>query len=184
MKVIEDTLLQTLRNSTANWTVCEAEALRCRIYNELEGTSVACFALDQSFVRVGVLLAEFKAKEFWGRGPEPAIGANVLLPIMRQGFKTRTDGQIEIKGPLPFRTRFADLLWLAGSARLKATSTPERRGTSSMNNCHVFHIGDKVVYPNHGVKYSHSGSGCPRVSGAKGRASNPRKKTEHMATPA
>ncbi len=70
MKVIEDTLLQTLRNSTANWTVCEAEALRCRIYNELEGTSVACFALDQSFVRVGVLLAEFKAKEFWRAYPD------------------------------------------------------------------------------------------------------------------
>ena len=30
----------------------------------------------------------------------------------------------------------------------------------------------------------HSGSGCPRVSGAKGRASRPRKNTEHMATPA
>ena len=70
MKVIEDTLLQTLRNSTANWTACEAEALRCRIYNELEGTSVACFALDQSFVRVGVLLAEFKAKEFWRAYPD------------------------------------------------------------------------------------------------------------------
>jgi len=34
------------------------------------------------------------------------------------------------------------------------------------------------------LNLSHSGSGCPRVSGANGSASNPRKNTEHMATPA
>jgi len=42
-----------------------AETLRTRIYKELEGSSVACFALEQSWVRLGVLLSEFKQKEHW-----------------------------------------------------------------------------------------------------------------------
>lgn len=42
-----------------------AEELRRRIYNELEGTSAQCFALDQSWTRVGVLLVQFKACEGW-----------------------------------------------------------------------------------------------------------------------
>jgi hypothetical protein len=48
----------------------EAEALRERIYNELEGTSVACFALEQSWTRLGVMLTAFKAKEYWRQFPE------------------------------------------------------------------------------------------------------------------
>lgn len=41
------------------------DELRRKIYNEIEGTSVACFALDRSYVRIGVLIAEFKARECW-----------------------------------------------------------------------------------------------------------------------
>lgn len=33
-------------------------------------------------------------------------------------------------------------------------------------------------------EYSHSGSGCPRVSGAKGRTASPIRKTLHIVTPA
>ena len=46
-------------------TLTPEEALRAAIYNELEGTTVACFALEQSWTRLGVKLAEFKAKECW-----------------------------------------------------------------------------------------------------------------------
>jgi hypothetical protein len=42
-----------------------AEAKRVAIFNELEGTSVACFALEQSWMRLGAMLAEFKAQEYW-----------------------------------------------------------------------------------------------------------------------
>jgi hypothetical protein len=62
---VEYTMQQTINNSTHNWKSSGAEELRRKIYNELEGTSVACFALEQSWTRVGVLLAEFKAQECW-----------------------------------------------------------------------------------------------------------------------
>ena len=42
-----------------------AELLRLKIFTELEGTTVACFALEQSWVRLGVLLSEFKQQEHW-----------------------------------------------------------------------------------------------------------------------
>ena len=42
-----------------------ALAKRTSIYNELEGTSAACFALEQSWVRLGLMLSEFKAREHW-----------------------------------------------------------------------------------------------------------------------
>src|SRR5579863_6562566 len=45
--------------------VSPAESLRVRIYNELEGTTAACFKSEQSWTRLGILLAEFKAKEHW-----------------------------------------------------------------------------------------------------------------------
>jgi hypothetical protein len=45
--------------------VSDAVALRQQIYSELEGTSVACFALEQSWVRLGILLSEFKQQEAW-----------------------------------------------------------------------------------------------------------------------
>jgi hypothetical protein len=47
------------------WEMSTAEALRIRIYNELEAATLNSFKLEQSFTRVGVLLSEFKAKEHW-----------------------------------------------------------------------------------------------------------------------
>jgi len=61
----EYTLQQTLNNSVRNWKQIESEVLRRSIYNELEGTSVACFALEQSWVRLGILLSKFKQQEHW-----------------------------------------------------------------------------------------------------------------------
>ena len=47
--------------------IIPAEQLRSAIYNELEGTSAACFRLEQSWVRLGVMLSHFKAQEHWRR---------------------------------------------------------------------------------------------------------------------
>jgi hypothetical protein len=62
---VMNTLEQTVRNSIINWNTHEAEGLRESIYNELEGTSIKCFALEQSWVRLGILLSKFKQQEHW-----------------------------------------------------------------------------------------------------------------------
>ena len=43
----------------------DAETVRSMIYEELEGTTLAAFKLEQSWVRLGILLSEFKQKEHW-----------------------------------------------------------------------------------------------------------------------
>jgi hypothetical protein len=43
----------------------EAELLRLKIFTELEGATVTCFSLEQSWIRLGVLLSEFKQQEHW-----------------------------------------------------------------------------------------------------------------------
>jgi hypothetical protein len=48
----------------------DASELRRRIYNVLENTTVTAFALEQSWTRLGVMLAEFKAQECWREFPE------------------------------------------------------------------------------------------------------------------
>jgi len=42
-----------------------AEEKRRRIYNVLENTTVAAFKLEQSWVKLGVMLSDFKAGEYW-----------------------------------------------------------------------------------------------------------------------
>jgi len=62
---VMNTLEQTVRNSVVNWNMNVAEGLRASIYKELESTSVTCFALEQSWVRLGILLSKFKQQEHW-----------------------------------------------------------------------------------------------------------------------
>jgi hypothetical protein len=57
-------------SEAVEWLPQTAEALRELIYHELEGTTVACFALEQSWTRLGILLAEFKMKEHWRKFAE------------------------------------------------------------------------------------------------------------------
>lgn len=48
----------------------EAVELRRKIYNVLENAGAIGFALEQSWTRLGVLLAEFKAQEHWRKFPD------------------------------------------------------------------------------------------------------------------
>ena|SRR5208337_2418648 len=81
------TMLQTLNNSAINWKAPEAEALRVRIFNELEGTSVACFALEQSWTRLAVMLAEFKSRECWRMYPDLYKTFDDFMDELRHRFK-------------------------------------------------------------------------------------------------
>jgi len=60
-----DTSFPYGHNAEALQPWSESERVRTQIYNELEGSTLAAFKLEQSWTRLGVLLSEFKQKELW-----------------------------------------------------------------------------------------------------------------------
>jgi hypothetical protein len=67
-----------------------AEELRRAIFNELEGTSVACFALEQSWVRLGILLSTFKQQEHWRKFKEYATFDDFISELKSRFHRGRT----------------------------------------------------------------------------------------------
>jgi hypothetical protein len=92
-------------------TLTPEEALRAAIYNELEGTTVACFALEQSWTRLGVKLAEFKAKECWR--PLGYENLDAFMNELRHRFQR---GRTQLWGYLSVAEQ---LLPTIGAARLE-----------------------------------------------------------------
>lgn len=67
--------------------VYEAEVLRVKIYNELEGSAVTSFALEQSWTRLGIMLSMFKAKECWRQYPDLYKNFDDFMEELKVRFK-------------------------------------------------------------------------------------------------
>ncbi len=68
----------------------ESEHVRAQIYTELKGSTEYCYKLEQSWVRLGILLSEFKGKELWRHYNEYQVFDDFISELKERYKRGRT----------------------------------------------------------------------------------------------